>query len=518
MSEVQEKIEFDVFVVGGGINGVGIAVDCAGRGLTVGLCEKNDLAGATSSASSKLIHGGLRYLEQYEFRLVKESLAEREVLLKMAPHIAWPLRFCLPHRPQLRPAWMIRTGLFLYDHLSSRVSLKGSESITFNENSPLLPEFKKGFEYSDGWIDDARLVVLNAMELQRLQGQVLTRTEAVSAKRESNCWKVSLKDNVTGRCWTIRCKALVNAGGPWVQTFLESGLKQQSPRTIRLIKGSHIIVPKLHNESRAYILQNQDGRITFVIPWLDHFSLIGTTDIEYTGNPNCVSCSEEEKNYLCEVVNQHFHKTITVKDIVWSYAGVRPLCEDESSSPQAITRDYTIELQDSGNGVPLLSVFGGKLTTYRKLAEAAVVKLSDYFPGITAPWTAENVLPGGEGFESIALFSRQLLISYSWLSDTLAVRYSRQYGSLSFRLLENVQCIDDMGQHFGADLYAVEVDYLIMNEWAYQLDDIIWRRSKLGIFLTRAEKGLLNDYLEYRLPQLVPERFGPSSAIYQKVG
>ena len=509
---------FDVFVIGGGINGAGIAVDCAGRGLKVGLCEKDDLAGATSSASSKLIHGGLRYLEHYEFRLVKEALAEREVLLKMAPHIARPMRFCLPHRPQLRPAWLIRTGLFLYDYLSSRVSLPGSQKVWFSETSPLKPEFVQGFEYSDAWVDDARLVVLNAISLQRLGGTVLTRTEAVKAWRDNQLWHVLLKDQLTGRETEVTCHALVNAAGPWVSSLFDSVLRQQAPRRIRLIKGSHIVVPKLHDEPRAFILQNQDGRIVFVTPWLGQFSLIGTTDVEYNDDPVSASCSEEEQRYLCEVVNQHFKSKVSAEDVIWSYSGVRSLCEDESGSPQAITRDYTIELEDTKGQAPLLSVFGGKLTTYRKLAEAACEKLSGYFPDMRASWTAGHCLPGADGFESLESFMDSLQNVYPWLTDSLVRRLCQSYGSLSSQWLQEASCPDDFGQHFGTDLYAAEVDYLILNEWAYSVDDILWRRSKLGMFLSDDQAGVLQSYLQQRLPELVPERFASSEGNLNKSG
>ncbi|MCW7556403.1 glycerol-3-phosphate dehydrogenase [Endozoicomonas gorgoniicola] len=504
--------DFDVFVMGGGINGAGIAVDCAGRGLKVGLCEKDDLAGATSSSSSKLIHGGLRYLEHYEFRLVREALAEREVLLKIAPHIARPMRFCLPHRPQLRPAWLIRAGLFLYDYLSSRVSLPGSQKVWFSETSPLKSEFVQGFEYSDAWVDDARLVVLNAMSLQRLGGTVLTRTEAVKAWCDNQLWHVLLKDRLTGRETEVTCHALVNAAGPWVSSLFDSVLSEQAPRRIRLIKGSHIVVPKLHDEPRAFILQNQDGRIVFVTPWLEQFSLIGTTDVEYNGDPVSASCSEEEQRYLCDVVNQHFKNKVSPEDVIWSYSGVRPLCEDESDSPQAITRDYTIELEDVEGRVPLLSVFGGKLTTYRKLAEAASEKLSGYFPEMRSSWTADHRLPGTDGFESPESFIESLQNAYPWLSDSFARRLCQSYGSLSRQWLQEASSPDDLGQYFGADLYAAEVDYLILNEWAYSVDDILWRRSKLGMFLSDDQAGVLEDYLRKRLPELVPERFSPSES------
>ena len=512
MPDSQPEIVFDVFVVGGGINGAGIAVDFAGRGLKVGLCEKGDLAGATSSASSKLIHGGLRYLEYYEFRLVREALAEREVLLKIAPHIARPMRFCLPYRPQLRPAWVIRIGLFFYDHLSARVSLPGSKSVRFTGNSALKPEFRKGFEYSDAWIDDARLVVLNAMELSRQNGKVYTRTQAVSAERENGIWLVTLSDEITGVTRVVKSRALVNAAGPWVNFFQESGLNRPSPRKIRLIKGSHIVVPRLHDENRAYILQNSDQRIVFVIPWLQQYSMIGTTDVEYKGDPAKARCSEEEKDYLCESVNQYFQTSVSREDIIWNFAGVRSLCEDESDSPQAITRDYTMELQDEAGKAPLLSIFGGKLTTYRKLGEAAVTRMATYFPGMSGAWTAHNTLPGGEQFNTVSAFSEKLLTTHPWLTRSMAERYSESYGSLVFRLLGSAKCIEDLGQDFGAELFAAEVDYLIVNEWAYSPEDILWRRSKLGILFSSRQKDILADYLLNRLPKLVPERFGEESS------
>ena len=498
---------FDVYVIGGGINGAGIAVDAVGRGLKVGLCEQGDLAGATSSASSKLIHGGLRYLEHYEFRLVREALAEREVLLRMAPHIAWPMRFCLPHRKHLRPAWMIRLGLFLYDHLSLRKSLEPSESVRFAGDSPLHPDYKKGFEYSDAWVDDARLVVLNALELQRRNGEVRTRTRAISAVREGPIWKLSLFDEITGEESVVYSRALVNATGPWVKSFFESGLNRESPRGIRLIKGSHIVVPKIHGEERAYILQNKDNRIVFVIPWLKDFSMIGTTDVEYHGNPSETACSEEEKKYLCAVTNEYFKQQVAPEDIVWSFAGVRPLCEDESASAQAVTRDYTIEIDDEQGQAPLLSVFGGKLTTYRKLGEAAVNRLAEYFPHAGAAWTRDNVLPGGEGFSSSEDFVVHLRKSYRWLPEKLVRRFSLSYGDLAFRLLDMAGSMEDMGENFGGGLYAIEVDYMVCNEWAYTVEDILWRRSKLGLSVDAEGARKLENYLTKVLPVLVPHRF-----------
>lgn len=386
----------DLIVIGGGINGAGIAADAAGRGLSVLMLEAQDLACATSSASSKLIHGGLRYLEHYEFRLVSEALAEREVLLKMAPHIAFPMRFRLPHRPHLRPAWMIRIGLFMYDHLGKRTSLPGSTGVRFGADSVLKPEIVRGFEYSDCWVDDARLVLANAQMVVRKGGEVLTRTRATAARRENGLWIVEAEDIDTGKKYVWQARGLVNATGPWVKQFFDEGMHLPSPYGIRLIKGSHIVVPRVHNQKQAYILQNEDKRIVFVIPWMEEFSIIGTTDVEYKGDPKAVKIEESEINYLLKVYNAHFQKQLGRDDIVWTYSGVRPLCDDESDSPQAITRDYTLDIHDENGKAPLLSVFGGKLTTYRKLAEHAMEKLASYYPGIGPAWTKTCVLPGGQ--------------------------------------------------------------------------------------------------------------------------
>ncbi|OED41975.1 glycerol-3-phosphate dehydrogenase [Endozoicomonas sp. (ex Bugula neritina AB1)] len=484
--------DFDLFVVGGGINGVGVALDAVGRGLKVGLCEMGDLAGATSSSSSKLIHGGLRYLEHYEFRLVKESLAEREVLLRMAPHIARPMRFCLPHRPQLRPAWMIRAGLFLYDHLSSRTTLPGCKNVQFDERSPLISSFNRGFEYSDAWVDDARLVVLNAISLRERGGDVFVRTKACSAIRENGYWRVVLQNQITGEERTITARVLVNATGPWVTDFIKDGVQQKSSRRIRLIKGSHIVVRKLHDEDRAYILQNDDQRIVFVIPYLDQFSLIGTTDVEYKGDPSEVGCSEQEIEYLCAVVNRHYQKKINSEDIIWTYSGVRPLCEDESSDPQAVTRDYTFEVDDAEGEAPLLSIFGGKLTTYRKLAEHAMDSIAGYFSEIGSAWTASSRLPGAQ---DVGQCATQLKQQYDWLPDSLIQRFSTCYGSLAFHILAQCESVSDMGEYFGGGLYQVEVDYLIRDEWVHTVEDLIWRRSKLGLFLNEVEQKKLSVYI-----------------------
>jgi glycerol-3-phosphate dehydrogenase len=489
-----QSVIHDLLVIGGGINGTGIAADAAGRGLNVLLCEMNDLASSTSSNSSKLIHGGLRYLEYYEFRLVREALAERETLLKNAPHIIWPLRFRLPHRRHLRPSWMIRIGLFMYDNLAKRATLKGSHGIKFGKNSSVVDSITKGFEYSDAWVDDARMVVLNAIAARDKGAKILTRTRCSNAKRVDNLWQVTLHDNVTGQQEVVRTKALVNAAGPWVTRFFDDALAIPSPKKIRLIKGSHIIVPRIHNESQAYILQNEDKRIVFVIPYEDDFSLVGTTDIEHIGDPSTASISKEETDYLISVVNAHFKHQIKPKDIVASYSGVRPLLDDESDSAAAVTRDYTFEVDAPQGKAPLLSVFGGKITTYRKLSEAAVNGIISHFPDAGKCWTADAALPGGD-FDTQHNLQTSLQRQYKWLPRKIINRYVRSYGLLSHEICAGINSIDEMGQHFGAGLYQREVEYLIAQEWAVDLEDIIWRRSKLGLHLTEAEKDQLENFL-----------------------
>jgi glycerol-3-phosphate dehydrogenase len=486
----------DLIVIGGGINGTGIAVDAAGRGLSVLLLEAQDLACATSSASSKLIHGGLRYLEHYEFRLVSEALAEREVLLKMAPHIAFPMRFRLPHQPHLRPAWMIRAGLFLYDHLGKRTSLPASKGLKFGSESVLKPELTKGFEYSDCWVDDARLVVVNAQEVEERGGEVRTRTRVTRAWREDGLWMVEAEDIDTGKTFTWRAKGLVNATGPWVKHFFDDGLKLKSPYGIRLIKGSHIVVPRAHNQPQAYILQNEDHRIVFVIPWLDEFSIIGTTDVEYHGDPKDVKIDDKEIGYLLKVYNDHFKKQLTTEDIVWTYSGVRPLCDDESDSPQAVTRDYTLDVHDQDGKAPLLSVFGGKLTTYRKLAEHALEKLVKYYPKAGPAWTKTAVLPGGKLNGDRDTYSANLRTRFKWLPESLARRYARTYGSQTELFLNDATSLESLGEDFGHGFYEAELRYLVEKEWVSQLDDAIWRRTKLGMWLDKAQQQRVAEWLE----------------------
>ncbi|WP_285960950.1 glycerol-3-phosphate dehydrogenase [Pseudomonas tohonis] len=485
---------YDLAVVGGGINGVGIAADAAGRGLSVFLCEKDDLAQHTSSASSKLIHGGLRYLEHYEFRLVREALAEREVLLAKAPHIVRPMRFVLPHRPHLRPAWMIRAGLFLYDHLGKREKLPGSRGLKFGAGSPLKADIARGFEYSDCWVDDARLVVLNAMAARENGAHIHTRTRCVSARRSKGLWHIHL-ERADGTLLSIRARALVNAAGPWVAKFIKDDLKQKSPYGIRLIQGSHIVVPRLYEGEHAYILQNEDRRIVFAIPYLERFTLIGTTDREYQGDPAKVAISAEETAYLLDVVNRHFKQQIGEKDILRTYSGVRPLCDDESDDPSAVTRDYTLSLEAHPGEAPLLSVFGGKLTTYRKLAESALAQLAPFFPSAKPSWTASQPLPGGEQMDSQAELAEALCNRFGWLPDSLARRWAGTYGSRTWALLDGVQNLTDLGEHLGSGLYTREVDYLCREEWATGLDDILWRRTKLGLFMTPGQQERLAQYL-----------------------
>jgi len=484
---------YDLFVIGGGVNGVGIAADAAGRGLSVAVCEMNDLGSATSSNSSKLIHGGLRYLEYYEFRLVREALAEREVLLANAPHIIAPLRFILPHRPHLRPAWMIRAGLFLYDNLAKRSRLKKSVGLSFAQENPLKETMKKGFEYSDASVDDARLVILNAQLAVEKGAQILVRTKCTSAKRTEQGWCIELED-AKGVTKTVYAKAVANAAGPWVASLFDEALEEASPKSIRLVKGSHIIVPKVHGESQAYILQNEDGRIVFVIPYQDDFSLIGTTDVEYQGDPSKVAIDQNEIDYLLSVSNDHFKQQVSAQDVVWTYSGVRPLLNDESDSAQAVTRDYTFEVTTDNGKLPLLSVFGGKITTYRKLSQAAVDKLCEFFPEATAPWTDKAILPGGS-FTTREELQAQLQAEFSWLPTKTIARFVRSYGTMSHQLLGTAESLEELGRDFGAGLYQQEVDYLITNEWASTLEDVIWRRTKMGLYLSGDQNSVLEQYI-----------------------
>ncbi len=487
--------EYDLLVIGGGVNGSGIAADAAGRGLKVLLCEQGDLASATSSSSSKLIHGGLRYLEHYQFRLVREALLEREVLLKKAPHIIWPLSFKLPHQPHLRPYWLIRLGLFIYDHLAQRVTLPASKSIKFASNSILNAAIGRGFEYADGWVDDARLVILNALAAHEKGATIATRTRCINAQRTTDNWQVTLEQQDSKQQYQIKAKGIVNAAGPWVASLFEQVLTQPTPHAIRLVKGSHIVLPRIHNEPQAYILQNQDQRIIFVIPYEDDFSLIGTTDEEYSGHIAEVKISQQEIDYLVGITNQYFKKQISSADIVHSYSGVRPLLDDKSTDAQAVTRDYKLLLSSNNQQAPLLSVFGGKLTTYRKLAENAVNKLAEFYPQMGPAWTKNASLPGGD-FNTVTELQQQLQTQYNWLPVLLLKRFLRSYGTYTHALLINANSVKDLGVHFGHGLYAQEVNYLIDTEWARCSDDILWRRTKLGLRFNAAQVAVLRQYIQ----------------------
>ncbi len=492
------EITTDLLVIGGGINGTGIAADAAGRGLSVALCEKDDLAAATSSASSKLIHGGLRYLELYDFKLVHEALKEREILLKKAPCLIRPLEFILPHDNHLRPVWQIQLGLLLYDHLIWHHSLPKSKKInlTPSNDQPLRHKFAVGFSYFDAHTDDARLVVTNALAAQQHGGKILTRTTCIKASRQNGHWLAELLCKNTNEKILVAAKAIANATGPWVNQVLQDVVSITSSYQIKLVKGSHFVVPKLYDGEHAYILQNNDQRIVFVIPYQLKFSLIGTTDILFSGDPNQVSISTDEINYLCEVVNNYFSKTISANDIVWSYAGVRPLFSTREQQPAKISREYYLELNENNNQAPILNVFGGKLTTFRKLAEDALAKLKPYFPQMGKPWTEFEPLPGGDlQGRSFAQFLTAMQQQYSWLPEEIVQRYVESYGSNINHLLADITCMEDLGEHFGAGLYEKEIKYLMKHEWAQTLDDIIWRRSKLGLFLTLKQKNELEHFI-----------------------
>lgn len=499
----------DLYVIGGGINGTGIAADAAGRGLSVGLCEQADLASATSSASSKLIHGGLRYLEYYEFRLVHQALKEREILLAKAPHIIWPMRFILPHRPHLRPAWMIRVGLFLYDHLSRCQQLPGSRAMRIDPTLGLAGDITRGFEYSDCWVDDARLVVLNAIQARDNGAEILVRTRLVSAREVHSYWELTFEDVNSQQQFLRRARTLVNATGPWVEQLIKQRLARPSRYAIRMIQGSHLVVPRINPDQRAYILQHTDRRIVFVLPWEADYSLVGTTDRRYEGDPSRVEATDEEIDYLLEVINNHFDRPLGRDDIIRTFAGVRPLCDDESVGPSAMTRDYTLELDTSSNqapgedqesgarAAPLLSVFGGKITTYRKLAEAALDQLAPYLPAMGSAWTAEVPLPGGDITDQHS-FAKQLLADYPFLTTAQAQRFARSYGTLCLQFLEKKRSAEALGDDLGAGLSTAELDYLMINEWAQTPDDVLWRRTKLGMRFSTAQRQHLAEVMTAR--------------------
>ena len=492
----------DVLIVGGGINGAGIARDAAGRGLSVLLCEQADLAGATSSASSKLIHGGLRYLEQREFRLVREALAEREVLLRSAPHIIRPLRFVLPHDAAIRPRWVVRLGLFLYDHIGGRRSLPGTEAIRFATHpygAPLRPEIAHGFVYSDCWVDDARLVVLNARAAAARGAAVRTRTRLIAARREGASWITRLRDLHSGVEQELRAHALVNAAGPWVTDVIARAASASAQRGMRLIKGSHIVVPRLYDGDQAYILQNDDRRIVFVIPFQERYSLVGTTDVPFAGDPADVAIAPDETAYLCAAVSRWFATAVTPDQVVWRYSGVRPLYDDHAETASSVTRDYVLDLDAPDGRAPLLSVFGGKITTFRRLAEHALDKLTPFFSAAGPAWTRTAILPGGDLPDGDATrFATGLAQSYPFLPAGLARRLAGSYGTEAHAILGDAARLEDLGVAFGGGLTAREVDFLVDCEWAREPDDILWRRTKLGLAIDDAGVERLRCYLAAR--------------------
>jgi len=486
----------DIFIIGGGINGAGIARDAAGRGLNVILAEKDDLASHTSSASSKLIHGGLRYLEHYEFRLVRESLMEREVLLQAAPHLIHPMRFILPHHSALRPAFVLRLGLFLYDHIGGRKLLPATRTLNLRKHKngkPLNAHFKKGFEYSDCWVDDARLVVLTAKDAEEHGATILTRTKVLSATRCDGLWTITIEHK--GKQTTHKAKALVNATGAWVDDI--EGKTSPSPKSrkqIRMVKGSHIIVPKLYDGEQAYTFQNADGRVVFAIPYQDNYTLIGTTDVPYSSDPNTVEIEEQEKAYLCDIASRSFEKTITPSDIAWSYSGVRPLADDGQKNASKTTRDYVLEL-DTQEGAPMLSVYGGKITTFRCLAEDAMERLQSHLNFSSPSWTEKAFLPGGEmGLDGLGDFIDSVVEQYPWLPQKQLIRMVKAYGTCLKTILGSKKSLSDMGQHFGAGLYEAELEYMRQAEWAITAEDALWRRSKLGLHMSNKERASVEEW------------------------
>lgn len=515
-----QETPLDLFVIGGGINGCGIARDAAGRGLSVALAEMNDLASATSSASTKLFHGGLRYLEFFEVRLVREALIERETLLRAMPHISWPMRFVLPFHKDMRfdsetptskilsfvmpwmkgrrPSWLIRVGLFLYDNLGGREILPGTTTVELASDpagKALQPKFEKAFEYSDCWVEDARLVVLNARDAEARGAHIMTRMQVVSAERMTDMWQVTLRDVETGEAQIAFSRCLVNAGGPWVEDVLRNTVRLNTSEGVRLVRGSHIVTKRLFDHEKCYFFQGEDGRIIFAIPYEQDFTLIGTTDQDHTSDPRDAECSDEERDYLCAFASKYFKQPVTAEDVVWTYSGVRPLYNDGASSATAATRDYVLSLDE--NGPPVLSVFGGKITTYRKLAEAAMVKIVPFFPNATPKWTAGVALPGGDfPVNGVADLTAVLRARYEFLDDYWAGRLIRAYGTEAVQVLGDAASQADLGQDFGGTLSEREVRWLMEKEYARAAKDVVWRRSKLGLRMTPEQIDALDQWMK----------------------
>lgn len=520
MTHPTEGQTTDLFIIGGGINGCGIARDAVGRGLSVALAEMNDLASATSSASTKLFHGGLRYLEYFEFRLVREALIEREVLLKAMPHISWPMRFVLPYHKDMRfesdtptskllslampwmkgrrPAWLIRLGLFMYDHLGGRKILPGTSTLNLRgskEGVPLQDRFATAYEYSDCWIEDSRLVVLNARDAEARGARIMTRTEVLSAAREGGIWRIETRNSESGRTETHFAKMLVNAGGPWVGDIIQTKVRLNSREGVRLVRGSHIVTRKLYDHDKCYFFQGTDGRIIFAIPYETDFTLIGTTDAEHEDPSSKPECTPEEQRYLLDFASQYFKQQLNDEDVVWAYSGVRPLYDDGASSATAATRDYTLKV-DAKGGAPMLNIFGGKITTYRRLAESALRKIGEHLTITSGPWTAGVPLPGGDfAVGGVDALIGELRAQYPFLDTFWATRLVRAYGTEAAGILGDAQAAADLGQDFGATLTETEIRWLMVNEYARTAEDVVWRRNKLGLRLTAEQIRALDTWM-----------------------
>lgn len=520
LDQQTNKNTIDLFVIGGGINGCGIARDAVGRGLSVELAEMNDLASATSSASTKLFHGGLRYLEYWEIRLVREALIERETLLRAMPHISWPMRFVLPYHKAMRfesdtptskmlnvvmpwmkgrrPAWLIRLGLFMYDHLGGRKILRGTTSLQLRgtpEGVPLQDRFEKAYEYSDCWVEDSRLVVLNARDAAHRGAAINVRTKVISAEQADGIWQVTLQDKDSGQKRVVHARMLVNAGGPWVGDVFKNTVKIASNDGVRLVRGSHIVTRKLYDHDKCYFFQGEDGRIIFTIPYETDYTLIGTTDAEHHDVDVTPECTVQEQEYLVDFASQYLKQNITTDDIVWAYSGVRPLYDDGASSATAATRDYVLKV-DTSAGAPILNIFGGKITTYRRLAETALEHIAPFFPDLGKPWTAGVALPGGDfPVDGVAALIERVQATYPFLSPQWATRLVKAYGIETFQVLGDAKDETDLGQNFGANLTEQEVNWLRDKEYAHSAQDVVWRRSKLGLRLTTQEIELLDDWM-----------------------
>ncbi|WP_170760139.1 glycerol-3-phosphate dehydrogenase [Ruegeria lacuscaerulensis] len=516
----------DLFIIGGGINGCGIARDAAGRGLSVTLAEMNDLASATSSASTKLFHGGLRYLEFFEFRLVREALIERETLLRAMPHISWPMRFVLPYHADMRfdsetptsrllstfmpwmrgrrPAWLIRLGLFMYDHLGGRKILPGTTSLnlkTSPEGVPLRDKFETAYEYSDCWIEDSRLVVLNARDAEARGARILVRTEVLSAERVGDLWHVTIRNRDSNESRVVQAKMLINAGGPWVGDIIQSKIRVNSREGVRLVRGSHIVTHKLFDHDKCYFFQGEDGRIIFAIPYERDYTLIGTTDQDHVNPDEPPVCTEAEQDYLCAFATKYFKNPVTRDDIVWTYSGVRPLYDDGATSATSATRDYTLKVDTQG-GAPVLNVFGGKITTYRRLAESALEKVAEHFPDLPGPWTAGVALPGGDfPVDGVQNLVAGLEADFAFLDRAWAERLVRAYGTEARSILGDAKNVEDLGEAFGASLTARELVWLIDKEYARTAEDVVWRRNKLGLRLSADQVEHIQDWMDQHYAQ-----------------